>query len=227
MNIKFLSFLAPIFLMVCSPPDMEEELLIPEAANLVFPENNKECNTGVEVNETQSRVSFRWENAENTDAYEVFVVASVTGETVQIASTTNVVDIVINKATFYEWYVVSKSDLGDATTTSETYQFYNAGDAAVSHSPFAAEGSSPIFGTAIEGVTSINLEWMGHDIDDDIIAYEVFFGIENPPNNSLGTIADTSLMVDVASGNTYHWQIRTIDAIGNRSDSDVFWFRVD
>jgi len=43
----------------------------PSATSLIFPENNTECNEGVVVNDTQSTVTFRWENSQNTDSYEV------------------------------------------------------------------------------------------------------------------------------------------------------------
>jgi hypothetical protein len=205
----------------------EEETVPPEAANLIFPEDDTECNTGVEVNDTQSSVTFRWENAGNADSYEVFVTESSTNEVLQFEAPTNEAEIIINKATVYEWYVVSKSENTDETAISETWRFYNAGDGEVNHAPFSADALFPEVGTNLANTEQVTVEWEGSDIDDDIVSYEVYFGVENPPTMLLAAVSSPNHSVDVVSGTTYYWSIKTIDAADNSSESDVFWFKVD
>lgn len=217
-----------LILKACTPSDLEpeEELLPPEAVNLIFPEDDTECNTGVDAGDTQSTVTFRWESSENTNSYEVFVTESETNTTIQIGSNDTNTDITINKASVYEWYVVSKSESTDEIATSEVWRFYNAGDPVVNHAPFSADVLSPTLGSKIPNPGSVLLEWEGSDIDDDIVSYEVYFGTENPPNTLSATVTNSNHTVDIVSG-TYYWQIGTIDSAENSSLSDVFWFNVD
>ena len=46
----------------------------PQGAALVFPEENSECTTGTEVNQTFTQVTFRWMASSNTERYTLNVV---------------------------------------------------------------------------------------------------------------------------------------------------------
>ena len=84
-KIYFLSGLIVLFTSCTSnptDPTPEEEIINdPVAAILVFPEDNTECNEGTIINDTQSKVVFRWNTSEHTDAYEVVLTKTETDET--------------------------------------------------------------------------------------------------------------------------------------------------
>ncbi|MGI9545612.1 MAG: hypothetical protein ACR2MM_00125, partial [Flavobacteriaceae bacterium] len=63
----FVAFLLGFVLLGCSKSDPSP----PEAVNLVFPQQNSECTTGVDQSDTTSEVEFRWQAASNTDFYDL------------------------------------------------------------------------------------------------------------------------------------------------------------
>ena len=207
-----------------TPPVIEA----PTAAALTFPDNNQECNQGTDVNATQSSVTFTWTASTNTNSYDVKLKDLDAGTTTTHSSNTNELAITIKKGTPYSWYVVSKSTATTETAQSDTWKFYNAGDAVQSHAPFPADLVAPTMGANLNGVTSVTLEWAGSDIDNDITGYEIYFETATPPTAQIGA-AQTATTIDatVAAGNVYYWRVITTDAEGNNSQSEIFEFRVD
>jgi len=199
----------------------------PSAVSLTFPDNNQECNQGVEVNVNQSTVTFTWVASANTDSYDVVLKNLDMGTTTTHNSSTNQLAITINKATPYSWSVISKSVASTETAQSDTWKFYNAGDPVTSHVPFPADLVGPNMGSNFTGITSQTLTWQGSDIDNDIVSYDVYFGTVTPPTNLQGNIATLTMDVTVSGGNTYYWRIVTIDSAGNTSQSEIFEFKVD
>ena len=200
----------------------------PMAATLTFPNNNQECNQGVDVNATQSSVTFTWVASANTDSYEVKLKNLDAGTTSSHSANTNELAITIKKGTPYSWYVVSRSTTSIETAQSDTWKFYNAGDAVQSYTPFPAELVAPTMGANLNGVTSVTLEWSGSDIDGDITGYEIYFETATPPMAQIGA-SQTATTIDatVAAGNVYYWRVVTTDAEGNNSQSEIFEFRID
>lgn len=204
-----------------------EEHLPPEKVSLIFPEDNTECNEGTIINEFQSSVLFQWDDAPNADMYEV-VIEDLEDQSKITRETANTeIEITVGRGKPYQWYVVSKSNTIIETATSETWKFYNAGDGKASHAPFPADIVYPNVGDTVSGSTSVTLEWSSSDIDNDVVGYEVYFGVENPPVNNIGTINSNSFNVNVTSGNIYYWSVKTMDKTNNVSNSEVFWFKTD
>ena len=199
----------------------------PSVVSLTFPDNNQECNQGVDVNTNQSSVTFTWTASANTDTYDVVLKNLDTGATTTHNTSTNELAITINKATPYSWHVISKSASSTETAQSDTWKFYNAGDPVTSHTPFPADIISPTMGANFSGITSQTLSWQGSDIDNDIVSYDVYFGTATPPTNLQSNTPSTTLDVTVAGGNTYYWRVTTIDGEGNTSQSEIFQFRVN
>lgn len=200
----------------------------PVATTLIYPENNTECNTGVEVDSERSTVNFQWNTSTNTDFYEIIIKELGTTTETRDESNIHEIEITLKKSTAYQWQVISKSNSSDEIATSEIWKFYNAGDGIVNHVPFPADVVEPGLGSNLDSnTTKVFLQWSASDIDNDINVYEVYFGTENPPTNSLGQTTDSNIEVDVSSGNIYHWMIKTIDLTNNVSESEVFWFKVN
>ena len=201
----------------------------PEGATLVFPFENSECTTGIEVNQILSQVTFEWMAAENTDLYTLTVINLNTNEPQAIATASTSAALSIEKGAPFSWSVTSSNNVSDITAVSDNWLFYNAG-AQTTYAPFPARLIGPKSGgTAIKNdVNEISLEWIGADVEDDIMRFEVYFSEQSPPEELLATldgeVQETSVMV--TSGATYYWKVITVDSEGNTSDSGVFDFRV-
>jgi hypothetical protein len=199
----------------------------PSATSLIFPDNNQECNQGVDISATQSTVTFRWTTSTKTDSYDVFLKNLNTLSTISLSSLTTELAITIDKGTPYSWYVISKNMKVLETAQSDTWKFYNVGDAIASYAPFPADLIAPAMGSTLTGITSQNLSWSGSDIDNDIVSYDVYFDTVNPPVTLEGNTAASNIDVTVAAGNTYYWRVVTKDSQGNNSQSEIFEFRVE
>ena len=199
----------------------------PSATSLIFPDNNQECNQGIDVSGTnQSTVTFRWTASTKTDSYDVRLKNLNTQNITTQTTLTNELSINIEKGTPFSWYVVSKNTKVIETAESETWKFYNAGDPIASYAPFPADLVSPAMGSTLIGITTPTLSWLGSDIDNDIVSYDIYFDTSNPPTSLEGNTASTSINVSVAAVNTYYWRVITKDSQGNNSQSEIFQFKV-
>lgn len=208
-------------------PTPPVEVTPPQAATLIFPQENSECTEGSNLTSTQSTIVFNWNDANNTDTYQLFVKNLETQTITNYTTSTSEKSITILRGTPYSWYVVSKNS-GTETKQSLTWKFYNAGEAVSSYAPFPADLLSPIYDATFgASKTSVTLQWTGEDIDDDIVDYTILFGTTNPPSNEQAVTASTSLSVSVTSGNTYYWRVITKDSQNNTSESEIFQFNVD
>ncbi|WP_165750193.1 hypothetical protein [Cellulophaga sp. Z1A5H] len=205
-------------------------VLDPDAASLIFPEDNTECNEGV-VNtndETKSTVTFEWSAAENTDSYEIKLKNLETGSITTAISNTNEKDISINRGIPYEWYVISLANGTSTSATSDTWSFYNQGQGIENYAPFPAIAISPQRGSTISSFSAtITLEWTTSDVDDDIVSYEILFDNTETPTTSLGVTTELTLEATVTAGNTYYWKVITKDSFDNTSISELFEFRIE
>jgi len=198
----------------------------PGSVALIFPENNTECTEGVVLNDVQSTVVFQWQAAENVDTYEVSLRNLETGILGTANSNTNELAIVLDRGAPYEWFVTSKKTGSTSAPKSATWRFYNQGPGVENYAPFPAEAVSPTRGQTITSVGTIQLEWSGSDVDNDIVEYEVLFDTNANPTSILGTTAQSAIETTVSSGQTYYWRVFTKDASGSISQSDIFNFVV-
>lgn len=199
----------------------------PGSVTLVFPENNSECTEGIEVNDSQSLVIFRWEAAENVDTYEVNLTNMNTNASEKFDIDDNELGITLQRNTPYRWFVVSRQEGSNKAPKSAEWQFYNAGAGVENYAPFPADVVNPKRGQTIAATGSISLEWSGNDVDNDIETFEVFFGTTDNPTSSLGTTAQSTITTDISSGQTYYWWVKTSDRVGNTSQSEIFDFKVE
>ncbi len=200
----------------------------PEGALLVFPLQDSECTTGVDVNAQLSQVTFEWMPANNTDLYTLTVLNLNTNIPQAITTAATTASLSLEKGAPFSWSVVSVNSNSDETATSENRLFYNAG-AQVTYAPFPAQIISPKPGATISAndVNEVILRWMGADVEDDIETFELYFSEQNPPESLListdATTQQASAMV--TSGTIYYWKVITTDSEGNVSDSGVFDFK--
>ncbi|MDO5980233.1 hypothetical protein [Flavivirga spongiicola] len=200
----------------------------PEAASLVYPEQNSECTTGTNVTATNSTVEFEWDTSTNTDTYELTLKNLVTTDETKHTSSTNKISLELLKATPYSWYIISKSNSVTNTAQSQTWKFYNAGDGVISYAPFPAEVIAPVNDANIATTDKVTLDWNGSDVDNDIAAYDVYFGTTaSPPSFKTNQLESLLEDVSVTSATTYYWYIITKDEQGNNSQSETFKFTIN
>ncbi len=200
----------------------------PEGAVLVFPFQNSECTTGVDLTEALSQVTFEWQPANNTDNYTLTVINLLTNIPQTISTSSTSAALSIEKGAPFSWSVLSTNNESDETATSESWLFYNAGSQ-TTYAPFPAQIRSPEAGsTVLATANGVVLSWTGADVEGDIETFEVYFSENNPPETLLITTDSQTMETvgNVVSGQIYYWKVITIDAEGNRSDSGVFDFKV-
>ncbi len=201
----------------------------PGKAILTSPAQDAACITGTVTSALYSTVTFTWIASANTDSYDVVIKDLLYQTIITKTSNTNQLQVSILRNTPYSWYVISKSSNTTTTTKSDVWKFYNSGPGVISHPPFPADISAPAFGqnvTAIGGI--ITLSWTGSDTDQDIAAYDIYFGTATtPPLIQSNDVIPFLYNVAVTSGTTYYWKVVTKDKAGNTSDSGIFQFKVN
>lgn len=229
--LKLIAFLGIATFIACGgdggddpgPPPVVEK--VPEKATLVYPLNNEECVTGVNISATHSTVNFSWSPAKNATSYDLYIINLTSGAEWKYTMSETSTDRVIEKSTPYKWYVVSKSNTSTKTATSDTWKFYNSGPAETTYAPFPAEVIAPEMGQHLNA-TSVNLEWETSDVDGDLASFQVYFGTVNPPVDLLDEVTDTFINDVSVTPNTYYWMVKSIDEQGNSSNSGVFEFKI-
>ncbi|WP_158846622.1 hypothetical protein [Algibacter sp. L1A34] len=226
----FGSFIFCLLLLNCSSSDndgnTENEIDAPKATTLIFPSENSECTEGSNITSTESTILFKWNDAQNATSYQLFIKNLDTQTTTNYTSSVSEKSVAILRGTPYSWYVVSKNTVTE-TAQSNTWKFYNAGEATSSYAPFPAELVSPALSVSLAAsTTNLSLQWSGEDVDNDITEYEVLFGTVNPPIQSQATTSSNNVSITVGSGNTYFWRVITKDDNNNTSESQVFEFTV-
>ncbi|WP_340064523.1 hypothetical protein [Ascidiimonas aurantiaca] len=227
-----LLFIAAVFLTACGGGSDDNggeptpAATPPQAAVLVFPEDNTECNEGTIISDTQSRVTFRWNSAANSDRYTINLRNLETGTTETFNTTNTQQEISLQRGTPYAWFIISRNDMSSQTANSATWQFYNAGAPVESHAPFPAEVVNPKTGSSVNA-GNITIEWTAGDIDNDIAEYQVFLDTFSPPETEITTTQNPFFDISVSSGQVYYFYIVVKDFQNNTSKSDIFQFRVN
>ena len=204
----------------------------PTASSLSFPEDDKVCQEGTSVSDTESSVNFQWSASENTTSYDLIIndIEAETSVTYSDIAETNK-DVTLVTARSYSWQIVSKSDETSTTATSELWQFYLAGDGEENYAPYPASIISPASGSTVsaseEGL--ITLKWSGEDPDEDTLTYTVYIDTVDGLQDTNGTITgltETETTYEVTSGSVYYWRVKSSDGQSS-SFTQVFSFRVE
>jgi len=202
----------------------------PTASTLSFPEDDKVCQEGTSVSDTESSVNFQWEASENTTSYDLIIndIEDETSVTYSDITETNK-DATLVTARSYSWQIVSKSDETSTTATSELWQFYLAGEGEENYAPYPASIISPASGSTVsaseEGL--VTLKWSGEDPDNDALTYTVYIDTVDGLQDVNGTITDltvTETTIQVTSNTVYYWKVKSSDG-QNSSFTQVYTFR--
>lgn len=216
-----------IILMGCSSDNSSNTT--PGAVNLIFPEDNSLCVTGIPLPEDRSEVTFTWEAASNANQYEIEVTLLGTSTSQRQVTNALSTNLILEQGAPYTWQVRAINQTSGEETPSALWQFYNAG-ASISYPPFPARLLQPEEGSSLfpDSNGEVLLKWELADPENDQESCEVFFGTDADALSSLATLGpeEETLMAAVISGQVYYWQILTLDAQGNSSLSGIQSFRV-
>ena len=215
---KIASIIIAVLLCTCSKSSIPE----PDSALLTTPENSNTC-VPLSTTATQGVVNFGWEEAQNTDSYEVFVRNSITQTEQKKSADLTSTTFTLDRGVPYSWWVVSSSEASAVNTRSEVWTFYLEALQQQSFLPFSAQLNAPWDDQDIVLSSGyVNLQWTGSDLDDDIAYYQVYIGTDAAQMSLVQDNQITSsysALLDV--GQTYFWQIITIDQRGNKSQSAI------
>jgi hypothetical protein len=190
---------------------------------LYFPQENMLCNIGSNVTQTESTVYFEWE-ANGSGNYTIIIENLSTGNIIQQDTSSDIIPIVLQRATPYKWFIESVNGL--KTEQSAIWQFYNSGPGVQSYAPFPAVIVAPNMAKSLASTNSVRLQWIGNDVDNDIVGYDVYFGTQATPSIFASDITNNEAAVSVSSGIIYYWKIITKDTLGNTSDSGIYQFKI-
>ena len=233
--LKFFSFLLALTLVI-SCEGMEDNQLDatdPGKAILITPENNKTCETGSSISETQSQIEFTWTVTLNTDSYDLAVTDLNTISTINKTGLTSAVSLAdLDKGVPYSWYVISKNSASSKTTNSDTWKFYVAGKGIVNYAPFTAELKTPRSGATVarDGFGKVKFTWDGSDPDaGDSLKYTLYVdkidGKQTPPSSQTDIDGET-LEVELEATTAYYWRVKTSDGV-NSSFSNILTFNTE
>ena len=209
------------------------EVKIPGRAVLLYPENEKTCETGTSISEEFSDVDFSWKAALDADTYEVKV-TNLQSNVVKRKKVTNATStqILLSKADPYTWQVFSSNSTSSENTASDTWKFYLSAPGIVNYAPFPADLKYPAHGTTISRNTGgvITLTWGGSDPDEgNSLSYTLYLDTvdgKQVPSEGQTNLSQQFLEVSLEANTTYFWRIKTDDST-HSSFSQVHSFQTN
>jgi len=206
----------------------------PSAATLTAPANNKVCETGTSISDTQSNVDFSWSASANTSTYDLKITNLEANTAInKNGLTTTNTTVALNKGAPYSWQITSKNSQTTQTTASNTWKFYLAGNSGeTSYAPFPADLKSPSSGATVERESDgkIKLTWEGSDPDTSSgLKYTVYIDKtdgKQDPSDDHKDLDVSELTLSVDADTVYYWRVKTTDGT-NVSYSIVYSFRVE
>lgn len=202
---------------------------LPGKAVLLLPRNNEICADGVIVSASRSKILFKWDAAKNSNSYVLSIKNLDNGQISTHSTDKTQLELELDRNLAYSWFITSKNTQINKEISSDLWKFYNPAPAQTSFSPFPAELTAPRYGEVIPlSTTTVTLRWSATDLDGDIDSYDVYLGNTNVPvlfRSGLKTAVLADLVLD--RNKTYYWKIITRDTKGNRSNSDVYLFKLD
>ncbi len=135
--------------------------------------------------------------------------------------------ISLSKGRTYYWRVKSIDSKNLESSFSSVFSFYTDREGELNHLPFSPFLVAPAL-NSIQDTTIISLEWTANDVDNDPLLFDVFFGINNPPNVKIAEnlIINTYSVVTESSKN-YYWKVVVEDDKGGRTIGQTWNFKTD
>ncbi|WP_299797454.1 hypothetical protein [uncultured Maribacter sp.] len=197
-----------------NPPEETEKEL--GAFNLVFPENNLICTEGEDNGTDGLSIEFQWSGSTNATSYELEITNQETNSTDTRTVTTTSLAIGLPKGTQFSWAVTAI--LGAKTLASDSWNFYSEGTSTENFAPFPAEIS-----VSDNGDGTVNVSWVGEDLDDDLVNYDVHIGTSGNLELILENTTNENTTYNFTAGEQYIVQIVSKDSNDNTSTSLIYF----
>ena len=205
------------------PPPPENQA--PSTPTTIYPANNELC--------IDNEVNFQWNASTDPEGDAITYLVEVSksnsfspledSKTVSTTSTT----ITLDKGISFYWRVTAKDSKGLSSDTSSSNGFYTEGEGVSNYAPFSPVLVAPNLNETIQETTA-NLQWTASDVDEDPLKYDVYFGTQNPPTNTVSSNQDaTSYNATLNASTTYYWKIVAKDNNGGQTIGQVWNFNTD
>ena len=186
------------------------------ALNLVFPENNLICTEGQDNSTDGVNIEFQWSASTNATSYELEITNQETNTTDTRTVTTTSLAVGLPKGTQFSWSVTAI--LGSKTLASDSWNFYSEGTSTENFAPFPAEIS-----VADNGNGTVTVSWVGEDLDNDLVDYDVYIGISGNLELILENTTNENTNYNITAGEQYIIQIISKDSNDNTSTSRTYF----
>ncbi len=207
-------------------PIAEPQNMAPSVPVLVAPTNGKVC--------IDNTVSFKWETAIDPEkdavSYQIEIAKDnqflVPIKSLEIVS--NSQSISLDKGTTYYWRVKASDSKKLSSKYSTTFNFYTEALVAANHLPSLPTLVLPALGAGLNAGTT-TLQWNATDSDaSDILTYDVYFGLNNPPTAKVTeNKTTTSIDVSTITLKRYYWKVVVKDNKGGQTIGQVWNFKTN
>ena len=198
----------------------------PTVPTLVYPANNLLCIDNV--------LDFDWNASTDPDGDSVTYQVQVAKDagfsqlvhTVTESSTLR--SLSLEKGIAYYWRVRATDSKSLSSSYSSTNQFYTEGEGVSNHLPFSPLLVAPTLNLVVT-TNTVTLQWTADDVDTtDTLTFDVYFETGDTPTAQVATNqTDTTLSVDLVSGQTYSWKVVVKDGQGGQTIGQVWNFITD
>lgn len=205
-------------------PPVEVNIL-PEIPQLVFPTNSLLCIDNV--------LEFKWNISSDANGdvitYEIDIAKD--NQFTEIAHTassmTTSQTFTLEKGLAYYWRVRATDSKSGFSAYSPTFNLYTASEGISNHLPFSPDLVMPLAESS-NNSGAISLEWIGSDIDEDPLHFDVYFGTDNPPASSVSDNQnETTFEVTTVADTQYYWKVVAKDDKGGQTISQIWNFKTN
>ena len=199
----------------------------PTAPILVFPAQDQLC--------IDNTLNFTWNASTNADGSSVIYTFEIAKDnqfsnivTSEVLTKLSKI-VTLDKGVAYYWRVKAKSSKNIESDYSATSKFYTEEVPNSNHLPFAPAIINPTLGQNLDNLSTVNLEWIASDVDNDPLKYDVYFGKDK---DALALVApdsnNTSFEATLDTPQTiYYWKVVVKDDKGAQVTGQLWDFRVD
>lgn len=192
---------------------------------LVSPINNVLC--------VSNYVTFEWTAATDPEGESLKYVLEISKNngfsSLDKSFTTTLTEkrVTLEKGVYYYWRVKAIDKTGDSSAYSNIYSLYTEGEGVTNHLPFQPQVVSPQKDSFV-AAGNITLSWTATDLDNDPLAYDVYFSTANPPTEKVAEDIDqTSLAVSTEAATTYFWRVVVKDSESGFANGQVWTFNTN
>lgn len=136
--------------------------------------------------------------------------------------------ILLDRDVVYYWRAKATDNKNASSAFSSIFQFYTEGTGEENHLPFASTVLQPSLNEVISG-SSVSLRWAAADVDNDILTFDVYLDINNPPTAiAVSDHTDKEYVISsLVTATTYYWKVDTKDNHGAVAVGQVWSFTTE